>query len=387
MVSLFTCFCFMYGITFFCTPSLTIYSLVYSHPELVNYSTMMPPTDEFDVSLLVKIVNDLQRAVMTVLQTMLRTTKFDLKFGTGMRWQTGYRTQQKSNLRNIATTTLREQLDAKQPDSPKRRQRIKSWDILTELIEEGYDGVNEELSGSNNHKSDFRRRGSADAINIIEQKYDKQQRTDKVHEKARQHEMEEQANNTTTNNRRLSVASVSGSMFSTEMLDDFMDYLEDVNASISAAGLESSSTPSSNSSQRPPSSPRVCNSTQQISPPRENGNNKTNWDDDLAYITGVYRDVSSKYEISDKIVGSGGFGEVRDCVDTNTGVLYVVKTILKPHPSDTTKINLIRNEILLLHEAHHPNIVTVSTQFLLFRSITSCDFFVSTDCVLLHSPA
>ena len=342
---------------------------------------MMPPTDEFDVSLLVKIVNDLQRAVMTVLQNMLRTTKFDLKFGTGMRRQTGYRTQQKSNLRNIATTTSREQLDATQPGSPKRRQRIKSWDILTELIEEGYDGVNEEFSGSNKHKSDFPRRGSADAINIIEQKYDKQQRTDKVHEKARQHEIEEQANDTTTNNRRLSVASVSGSMFSTEMLDDFMDYLEDVSASISAAGLESSSTPSSNSSQRPPSSPRVCNSTQQISPSRENenGNNKKNCDDDLAYITGVYRDVSSKYEISDTIVGSGGFGEVRDCVDTNTGALYVVKTILKPDPSDTTKINLIRNEILLLHEAHHPNIVTVSTQFLLFRSISSCDFFVSTD--------
>ena len=173
---------------------------------------MMPPTDEFDVSLLAKIVNDLQRAVMTVLQNMLRTTKFDLKFGTGMRRQTGYRTQQKSNLRNIATTTSREQLDATQPGSPKRRQRINSWDILTELIEEGYDGVNEEFSGSNKHKSDFPRRGSADAINIIEQKYDKQQRTDKVHEKARQHEIEEQANDTTTNNRRISVASVSASM-------------------------------------------------------------------------------------------------------------------------------------------------------------------------------
>ena len=182
--------------------------------------------------------------------------------------------------------------------------------------------------------------------------------------------MEEQANDTTTN-RRLSVASVSGSMFSTEMLDDFMDYLEDVSASLSAAGLDSVSTPSSNSSPSPPSSPRDSNSTQQISPPRENGNNKKSCDDDLAYITGVYRDVSSKYEISDKIVGSGGFGEVRDCVDTSTGALYVVKTILKPDPSDTTKINLIRNEILLLHEAHHPNIVTVSTQILLFRPISS----------------
>merc|ERR1712085_165979 len=45
----------------------------------------------------------------------------------------------------------------------------------------------------------------------------------------------------------------------------------------------------------------------ETSPP--NDENKGN--NEVAYITGVWRDVESKYRISDKIVGSGGFGEVR----------------------------------------------------------------------------
>ncbi|EED95257.1 predicted protein, partial [Thalassiosira pseudonana CCMP1335] len=63
------------------------------------------------------------------------------------------------------------------------------------------------------------------------------------------------------------------------------------------------------------------------------------------------------------VVGSGGFGEVRECTDKKTGQVHVVKTIFKPAPDDTTKINLIRNEILLLHEANHPNIVELKDLF------------------------
>ena len=88
-----------------------------------------------------------------------------------------------------------------------------------------------------------------------------------------------------------------------------------------------------------------------------------NGEDEIAFVTGVFRDIASKYEISDTVVGSGGFGEVRECYDKKTRKTYVVKSILKPETTDTTKVNLIRNEILLLHEAHHPNIVKLLKTF------------------------
>ncbi len=88
-----------------------------------------------------------------------------------------------------------------------------------------------------------------------------------------------------------------------------------------------------------------------------------NGEDEIAFVTGVFRDIASKYEISDTVVGSGGFGEVRECYDKKTRKTYVVKSILKPETTDTTKVNLIRNEILLLHEAHHPNIVKLQDLF------------------------
>merc|ERR1712176_326004 len=42
---------------------------------------MMPPTDEFDVNMLVSIVNESQRTMMKVLQIMLQRAKFELKYG------------------------------------------------------------------------------------------------------------------------------------------------------------------------------------------------------------------------------------------------------------------------------------------------------------------
>ena len=62
-------------------------------------------------------------------------------------------------------------------------------------------------------------------------------------------------------------------------------------------------------------------------------------------------------------LGSGGFGEVRECTDKKSGQTHVVKTIHKPPLDDTSKVNLIRNEILLLHEAKHPNIVELKDLF------------------------
>lgn len=86
-------------------------------------------------------------------------------------------------------------------------------------------------------------------------------------------------------------------------------------------------------------------------------------DYEKAYITGVLRDVNSKYDILVPIIGSGGFGQVRDCINRATGQVYAIKSILKPARDKTSKVNLIRNEVLLLHQVDHPNIIELKDLF------------------------
>jgi calcium-dependent protein kinase len=152
-------------------------------------------------------------------------------------------------------------------------------------------------------------------------------------------------------------------MFSTDMLGDYMedlgnlsDYSSDSDPPLSAQTTEVDVEPSK------PSHPRPSGrDDRQGSVVSSTMTDKT--DEQNAYITGVFRDVATKYEVSNVVVGSGGFGEVRECNDKKTGQTHVVKTITKPTLDDTAKINLIRNEILLLHEAKHPNIIELKDLF------------------------
>jgi len=108
-------------------------------------------------------------------------------------------------------------------------------------------------------------------------------------------------------------------------------------------------------------------------------------DDEMAYITSVWRDVATKYEISNKVVGSGGFGEVRDCYDKKTTQVYVVKTIF--HSSRTGRVRRPASAILpcmmrrfeteldRLPKAKHNNSLKQLHYFIYETSILQCRLF------------
>jgi len=421
-------------------------------PDIIDESVMMPPADEFDVNLLVKVVNDSQRTMMTVLQNMLRRSKFELKFGK----------QSLASMGNVVRSSSRRRSSRRLGDSVKSDARSDDGlnDLIDILEDNDINDVSElshdELVGKipesllrmdsrDRQRSSLRpsqlagnvaertndlgggggrtsavsagrrsgltapvassrgalgRRGSVNNMGLsqvssadIEQwKYETEDQPvsdDKLRNfAARQHRLEERMENNkyplTSSN------SFTGSMFSTDMLEDMLEYLEDVSASGDGgdlhppADLVGNSGEADGENDQPvcPNSPRddtnravfTPNTPEQYDDPEHDSpsphkseevpiNTQAENKDELAYITGVWRDVATKYEISDKVVGSGGFGEVRDCHDKKTRQIYVVKTILKPPQEDTTKVNLIRNEILLLHEAHHPNIVELRDLF------------------------
>jgi calcium-dependent protein kinase len=57
-----------------------------------------------------------------------------------------------------------------------------------------------------------------------------------------------------------------------------------------------------------------------------------------------------------KMLGSGAFGEVRMCVHRDTGAQRAVKVLRKSHMDDDEK-KMLFNEINILRELDHPNIV------------------------------
>jgi len=68
--------------------------------------------------------------------------------------------------------------------------------------------------------------------------------------------------------------------------------------------------------------------------------------------TGNLRDF---YRIG-KMLGSGAFGEVRMCVHRETGAQRAVKVLRKSHMDEDEK-RMLFNEINILRELDHPNIV------------------------------
>ena len=70
-------------------------------------------------------------------------------------------------------------------------------------------------------------------------------------------------------------------------------------------------------------------------------------------------DIRECYDIFDEKLGSGGFGQVRSCVDVKTGDTLAVK-LFDRKTSLLARLDasrLVKNEIDLLETVHHPNIV------------------------------
>ena len=59
-------------------------------------------------------------------------------------------------------------------------------------------------------------------------------------------------------------------------------------------------------------------------------------------------DISSKYQVG-RILGKGSFGEVRECLNTQTGVTCAIKTISKAHIGQhQVLVNLMEQELEVL---------------------------------------
>ncbi len=71
-------------------------------------------------------------------------------------------------------------------------------------------------------------------------------------------------------------------------------------------------------------------------------------------ITDAISDVRVKYHIIPKEIGHGHYGVVRKCMDRETKVWYAIKSIRK---SKVGKVDVLKREITLLKEVHHPNII------------------------------
>ena len=71
-------------------------------------------------------------------------------------------------------------------------------------------------------------------------------------------------------------------------------------------------------------------------------------------ITDAISDVRVKYHINPKEIGHGHYGVVRKCMDRETKVWYAIKSIRK---SKVGKVDVLKREIALLKEVHHPNII------------------------------
>jgi len=321
---------------------------------------MMPSTDILDVSSLVKSVNIAQKEMMILLQNMLQRSKLEIS-------TLGWNGLPKQTVLSTAVAG----------DRLTNADRIKSFEGLEELFnnEQPMKGGAGNLTNLTQKACKRRSTGALKDETYEENLYEeleilhlnktgvnKPSKENKLREfSVQQHRMEEI--DLAKDNRKsgFSIKSANGSMFSADLLEEFVNDLEHDFGSESTESTETHATHSSNESERPPPSPRdIISGTLDES---IRTSSETSLDDDKAYITGVWRDVASKYEISDTVLGEGGFGKVKDCYDKGTGKLYVVKTIFKPLPGDTVKINLIRNEILLLHEANHPNIVELKDLF------------------------
>uniref|UniRef100_A0A7S4I9P5 non-specific serine/threonine protein kinase n=1 Tax=Odontella aurita TaxID=265563 RepID=A0A7S4I9P5_9STRA len=78
-------------------------------------------------------------------------------------------------------------------------------------------------------------------------------------------------------------------------------------------------------------------------------------------IEDEYSDLTLKYDVDSKELGSGMYGVVRKCTDRETGGVYAVKTIKKAR---VAQIGILRQEVQLLREvSSHPNVIELVDVF------------------------
>uniref|UniRef100_A0A7S4MHQ6 non-specific serine/threonine protein kinase n=1 Tax=Odontella aurita TaxID=265563 RepID=A0A7S4MHQ6_9STRA len=77
-------------------------------------------------------------------------------------------------------------------------------------------------------------------------------------------------------------------------------------------------------------------------------------------IEDEYSDLTLKYDVDSKELGSGMYGVVRKCTDRETGGVYAVKTIKKAR---VAQIGILRQEVQLLREVSHPSIIELVDVF------------------------
>ena len=73
-------------------------------------------------------------------------------------------------------------------------------------------------------------------------------------------------------------------------------------------------------------------------------------------ITGIFNNIEEKYNIDDeRIIGTGCYATVTECIERSSGQTYAVKSIRKSYAA--LKDTDIRREVDLLREMEHDNIV------------------------------
>ena len=78
-------------------------------------------------------------------------------------------------------------------------------------------------------------------------------------------------------------------------------------------------------------------------------------------ITGRLRNINDRYHIDTKVLGTGHFGSVRQCIHRVTGERYAVKSISKTDPD--IKHGALAREIILLQDMKHDNIIRLVDVF------------------------
>mmetsp|Transcript_4996 Transcript_4996/g.14334 ORF Transcript_4996/g.14334 Transcript_4996/m.14334 type:complete len:363 (-) Transcript_4996:506-1594(-) len=78
-------------------------------------------------------------------------------------------------------------------------------------------------------------------------------------------------------------------------------------------------------------------------------------------IEDAFTDVHDKYDVDDASeLGSGQYGVVRRCTDRHTRDAFAIKSVLKAHVAN---IEVLREEVYLLKEVSHPNIIKLVDVF------------------------
>ena len=69
--------------------------------------------------------------------------------------------------------------------------------------------------------------------------------------------------------------------------------------------------------------------------------------------------IASKYQVG-RVLGKGSFGEVRECLNTQTGVTCAMKIVNKEHiGKHQVLVDLMEQELDVLSKTDHPHIVRV----------------------------